>query len=142
MMGTVQQVDPFLSTQYEMNALTIDPYLYAMNWQTIDPFLSTHYVMDEKTIPHFLAGTGTGLSTGNEAMVSVNTLIETEVIPPELANYVLNPNWMAAKHQKELGDESQSPQSGKESVNKPEVEDEKCTLQGDADDVTKSYALC
>ncbi|KAK0604363.1 hypothetical protein LWI29_014899 [Acer saccharum] len=67
---------------------------------------------------------------------------ETEVIPPELANYVLNPNWMAANHQKELGDESQSPQSGEESVNRPEVEDGKCTLQGDVDDDAKSYALC
>ncbi|KAK0605255.1 hypothetical protein LWI29_024685 [Acer saccharum] len=80
MMGAGQQVDPFLSTQYEMNALAIDPSLYAMNRQTIDPFLSTLYVMDEQTIPHFLAGTGTGgLNTGNEAMGSMNTLIVSNI---------------------------------------------------------------
>ncbi|KAK3206453.1 hypothetical protein Dsin_020499 [Dipteronia sinensis] len=160
MMGAGQQVDPFLSTQYEMNALTIHPSLYAMNWKTIDPSMNTLI----EIIPEGFSSTSDQLETtlaplpghltylnGEELASSVLPASvkhdialneETEVIPEELANYVINPNWMPTNHQKELRDEPQSPQGGEESVNKPETEDGKCTLQEDADDDANSYALC
>ncbi|KAK1587931.1 hypothetical protein Q3G72_018368 [Acer saccharum] len=123
-----QTIDPFLSTLYVMDEQTIPHFLAGTGTDGLNTgneamgsmntlieiipkgFSSTLHQLDQlettlAPLPGYLA-----YLNGEEVASSVLPASETEVIPPELANYVLNPNWTAENHQKELRDESQSPQ--------------------------------